>query len=321
MHRRSVSISPSEIPYGGFSPVRLQGSGTAQSHRARPARGSCRFDARLVLPRLHDRWFPLSASRACRGGPRVRCHTATPRVLCSPGFCCPSASSLLRPDPPISPSPIALLAACATGLATMRPSLLWVTDHSPDAATHVPEQAPTALARCLRRCPSAFAHAGMGSAARLTTTRFSWLAVSTLQCSLSAAASGFARPPDGSDRHRRPRGLSSELAPSPVARCECQMVLRSRTGQLLRRDLHPRGQRRYRLHPALGSSRGWSDSSSESLPRVRDTCLRKGEGDEPRVEPVPREPPLATAPKRAKPTTTHFAIEAVQRLEVARQCD
>jgi len=44
-------------------------------------------------------------------------------------------------------------------------------------------------------------------------------AMSTLQCSLSAAASSFARPPDGSDRHRRPRGLSSELAPSSVTRC------------------------------------------------------------------------------------------------------
>jgi hypothetical protein len=185
-------------------------------------------------------------------GPRIRSHTAIPRVLCSPGFCCPSASLLLRPDPPDSPSPIVLLLACTTGLATTSLSLLWVVDHSPDATTHVPEQTPTALARCFRRCPSAFAHAGMGSAARLTTTRFSWLAVSTLQCSLSAAASGFACPPDGSDRHCRPRGRSSELAPSPVARCGCQTLLRSRTGQLLRRDLHPHGQRRYRLHPAHG---------------------------------------------------------------------
>jgi hypothetical protein len=93
----------------------------------------------------------------------------------------------------------------------------WDTVHSLDAATRVPEQAPTALARCLHRCPSAFAHAGMGSAARLTTTRFSWLAMSTLQCSRSAAASSFARPPDGSDRRRRPQGLSSELAPSSVS--------------------------------------------------------------------------------------------------------
>jgi hypothetical protein len=185
-------------------------------------------------------------------GPRLQKHVATPRVLCSPGLCCPSASSLLRPDPPVSSPPLALLAACTTGLATTRPSLLWVTDHSSDATTHVPEQASTALARCFRRCPSAFAHAGMGSAARLTTTRFSWLAVSTLQCSLSAAASDFARPPDGSARSYRPRGLSPELAPSSVTRCECQMLLRSRTGQLLRRDLHPRGQCRYRLHPAHG---------------------------------------------------------------------
>ncbi len=197
---------------------------------------------------------PVGAAGAAHvgAGPRFESHTATPRVLCWPGLCCPTASSLLRPDPPVSPSPLALLAACTSGLATTRPSLLWDTDHSPDATTHVPEQAPTALARCLRRCPSAFAHAGMGSAARLATTRFSWLAVSTLQCSLFAAASGFARPPDGSDRSPRPRGLLSELAPSPVARRECQTLLRSRTGQLLRRDLHPRGRYRYRLHPAHG---------------------------------------------------------------------
>jgi hypothetical protein len=147
-----------------------------------------------------------------------------------PRLCCPSASSLLRPDPPVSPSPLALLAACATGLATARPSLLWNVDHSPGATTHASEQIPIALTRCLHRHPSAFAHAGMGSAARLATTRFSWQAVSTPQCSRSAAAPGFARPPDGSDRTRRPRGLLSELALSAVACCECQTSLRSRTG-------------------------------------------------------------------------------------------
>ena len=40
---------------------------------------------------------------------------------------------------------------------------------------------------------------------------------------------------------------------------------------------------------------------------------------EPLIEPVPREPPLASASKRAKPAPADFAVETVQCLKVARQ--
>ena len=45
----------------------------------------------------------------------------------------------------------------------------------------------------------------------------------------------------------------------------------------------------------------------------------KGKACEPLVEPVPREPPLASASQRAIPATTDFVVEAVQRMPVARQ--
>ena len=40
---------------------------------------------------------------------------------------------------------------------------------------------------------------------------------------------------------------------------------------------------------------------------------------EPLIEPVPREPPLASASERTKPPATDFVIEAVHRVPVTRQ--
>lgn len=71
--------------------------------------------------------------------------------------------------------------------------------------------------------------------------------------------------------------------------------------------------------PALGSSRGESESSSKSLPRVEKARTGQRKADEPLVEPVPREPALASAPERTKPAAEYFIVEAVQRMPVARQ--
>src|SRR5918995_5433537 len=158
------------------------------------------FDAPLVRLWLLDRCFPL-AQRGMSGRVLAHpAHAAVPRVLCSATVVLSLASSLLRPDPPVSRSPCALRSrACASGLATSRPSLLWVTDHSAGATTHAPEQTPPARARCFGSVHWPSPMRESGSAARYPTTRFTWEAVSTLQCSLSAAAPEFARPPDGSD--------------------------------------------------------------------------------------------------------------------------
>src|SRR4030095_830928 len=71
--------------------------------------------------------------------------------------------------------------------------------------------------------------------------------------------------------------------------------------------------------PALGSSRGWSASSSESLPRVTKVRTRERKACEILVEAVPVEPPLAAASQRAKPAPADFIVETVHCMPVARQ--
>src|SRR5208283_1723510 len=97
-----VSHAPSKIPYGGFSPVRLQGSGTDLSSKTPfPVAG---FDASLVLARLHDRLFLLAKGMSGRSS--LIHSTPLPHgSFAPPGLCCPSASPLLRPDPSVSGSP------------------------------------------------------------------------------------------------------------------------------------------------------------------------------------------------------------------------
>ena len=46
---------------------------------------------------------------------------------------------------------------------------------------------------------------------------------------------------------------------------------------------------------------------------------RKRKASEPLIEPVPREPALASASKSAKPAAADFIVEAVQCMPVARQ--
>ncbi len=90
--------------------------------------------------------------------------------------------------------------------------------------------------------PTGLRHKGRGSAVLIPRPSSRRMGSRRLrQLFALAAAPRFARPPDGSDRLSRPRGLLPELASSQVALRRRQVVLRSQTGQLLRRDFHPLG--------------------------------------------------------------------------------
>ena len=90
MLRGSVSSCPSKVPYGGFSPVRLQDSGTAHSAGERPAslpsltRPWCTFGystADSRWPKGHVGACPRpSSARRCPTGPLLDEGYAVPRV-------------------------------------------------------------------------------------------------------------------------------------------------------------------------------------------------------------------------------------------------
>ncbi len=118
---------PPFIPYGGFSPVRLEASLSEQ-----PFRLGCRLAARSCSPddrHMSRCFYPLS-----RPSPysrhRLR-HRLRPQALGSAEVVLSSTSSLLRPDPPVSQAPVGLtFRAAPTGLGPQRacvtfPSLPW----------------------------------------------------------------------------------------------------------------------------------------------------------------------------------------------------
>ena len=82
----------------------------------------------------------------------------------------------------------------------------------------------------------------------------------------------------------QPRGLLPELSPREVALHRRQALLRSQIGQLLRRDSHPLGRRRYRLHPP------WV--CTDARPLLAGTCLH--------VAPR-RSPPRNNRPRSSRP--------------------
>src|SRR4030042_2251510 len=105
MLRGSVSTDPSKIPYGGFSPVRLQGSPTALFFRAHPSSRASLMRPQCS-PSLHGGGLPLSRRAEHVGSAFASLSTPLPHgSFAPPGLCCPSASSLLRPDPPVLRSP------------------------------------------------------------------------------------------------------------------------------------------------------------------------------------------------------------------------
>ena len=180
-------------------------------------------------------------------------YTALPHGPFAPGrLCCPSHP---RYYGPIRQSQGHLqprcTAACVPGSLTPRPSLLWTTTHSPGATTSAPEPTMTALARFLRHRPLAFAPGrGLGSCSvprhfPIPTGRpvDAYSVRSPLRPQILLA------PLSDPTILRQPRGLLPELPREMVAHPLRQVLLRSQTGQLLRRDFHPHGWCRYRLHP------------------------------------------------------------------------
>ena len=118
---------PPFIPYGGFSPVRLEASLSEQPFRPRGrlATLACSPDDRHTS----RCFYPLS-----RPSPYSRhrsIHRLRPQALGSAEVMLSSASWLLRPDPPVSQAPVDLTPrATPTGLCRLSacvtfPSLLW----------------------------------------------------------------------------------------------------------------------------------------------------------------------------------------------------
>src|ERR1700687_3076858 len=253
MPRSSVSSGPSKIPYGGVSPVRLQGSVTARSSSAHPSPRTSLMHRKCWTP-LRGGGLPLGQLLAGHFGSAFALPGAPlPHgSLAPPGLCCPLASSLLRPDPPVSRTPPTLPLglrrrplAHETFPALGHRPVSWC--HHPYAGADtdcfgpLPSSAPIGLRPCGNELGCSKPHDPFLVGSRFDAVVFAL-----------AAAPRFARPPDGSDRPCRPRGLLPELSPPVVALQGCQVLLRSQTGQLLRRDFHPHGQCRYRLHPAHG---------------------------------------------------------------------
>jgi hypothetical protein len=97
----SVSYRPSKIPYGGFSPVRLQA--TVRFRQCVPS--GCPFERTFADSGLRDPYgshAPGLFARLIvgRSSPSVISHRC-PRVLCSEQVILSRSSSLLRPDPPV----------------------------------------------------------------------------------------------------------------------------------------------------------------------------------------------------------------------------
>jgi hypothetical protein len=84
--RARVSLSPSKIPYGGFSPVRLQ-----TGRRARP---SSSHD--LYAPQARV-FCPMAPCEACLTGPSRPLALPSRGPSLGDGLCCPTTSTLLRP--------------------------------------------------------------------------------------------------------------------------------------------------------------------------------------------------------------------------------
>jgi hypothetical protein len=118
---------PLFIPYGGFSPVRLEAS-LSPSTLPSPFRIS--FDAGLAIYPFLAFLIQASEIAGCAHRP-----------LAQRGLSCPRLQSLLRPDPPVWRTPpslwIILVGLCPCG-PSASPSLLCLVTPSEHAATSTP---------------------------------------------------------------------------------------------------------------------------------------------------------------------------------------
>ena len=131
-----VFNAPSKIPYGGFSPVRLQDSGTDLScETSFPVAGfdvsfSAHSATRSLTPVGQRHVGTILTSAGHAAAPRVLCSA---RVMLSLGIIATTARSAS-----LTLTPRLISSTCTCGLANARPSLLWVINHSPRAITNTP---------------------------------------------------------------------------------------------------------------------------------------------------------------------------------------
>ena len=110
-----VSCAPSKIPYSGFSPVRLQA--VASRDHLYPACAVLGVKHQVCIPPAvlsligasSFLWtlLPLRVGFSAHPASGLRHDHHSPRVLGSERVVLSHSSSLLRPDPPVSPTPAA----------------------------------------------------------------------------------------------------------------------------------------------------------------------------------------------------------------------
>jgi hypothetical protein len=196
-----VSCSPSKIPYGGFSPVRLQTGCQRQ-----PSSSTSRLKCKVHIPRKTRDLYATTAAVSGTYGPRGhgRRHRLTPasspEALGSPqGYALPAGHRLLQPHPQLWRQGLAYLLRPAP--RTLRPCMGW-SPQRPQFALHVCVYVPLSVPR-----RSEWLHLTVASPPALASTLFAraWLplahavgsrvdSVTRLQNSLHAAARTLARP-------------------------------------------------------------------------------------------------------------------------------
>ena len=194
-----VSSSLSKIPYGGFSPVRLQ-TGSPR----RPSSSTTRSYLYAVQVRPSDPYGH------CWHVKRVVCHrTSRPEALGSPaGYVVPPGHRLLRPHPRLWSPPADLCfirrVSVAQLLPTGRPE---VPQFTPRVSTHVPHSVPRWTVRLLVTVTSshilAFAIFVLARHPLNHKIRFIVACVTRLQVSLYATARQTCLPCPGQDFYFR----------------------------------------------------------------------------------------------------------------------
>ena len=189
--RPCVSSSPSEIPYGGFSPVRLQAGLQPQPS----SRGTLDLYAATVqVPAAN-----VASCEASRSKP-VRCsrppERTSPEALGSPaGYAVPPGRRLLWPHPSLSASPAGLCIRQQVFAYRPRPrgSPLYSACPSLRAVSRTPADRSVARGYYFTD-RSSLHHLRTGSASAFHASWFTRGSLTRLQSSLHAAARSFAGP-------------------------------------------------------------------------------------------------------------------------------
>jgi len=193
-----VSSSPSKIPYGGFSPVRLQ----TRSPR-RPSSSLARSDLYAVLVRPSD---PVAIAGNPTG--RLSPHLPSRGPWLASGLCCPAESSLTMASSETLVSSCRLMlytaGLCGPTTSHRRPEVPQFTLH---VCPRVPHSVPRWTARLLLTVTSshilAFAIFALARRPLSHKIRFIVVCVTRLQVSLYATARWVCLPRHGQDFYFR----------------------------------------------------------------------------------------------------------------------